>query len=1342
MDNGGVPYADMFSAGLDDARLRELLAGTRVTSAQLNKEELSMRLGLLCRVSIPQPLLDALCASIAAEYGLQKVTAGVELEKPPVPEPTILQPKEKEKKKNGRGKAIYGHRKGIGELSAMETLNAESGKVTVRGRIFAVNSKELPKANAVRLSFDLTDGRGSVRVSKFCREDAEKAAAEKLKTDMWVTVCGLMSYNRFENDVTLEPTYIEEFTPEKREDRAPEKRVELHMHTAMSAMDAIPQPEDVVKRAIAFGHPAVAITDHGVCSGFPKAMSAAKGKIKVLYGVEAYYVNDMDASPILRGKGDKPLDAEYVAFDIETTGLSHRWEHITEIGAVIMRGEEEVARFQTFVNPGKPIPTEIVELTGITDEDVKGAPGEEEAVAAFLDFAGDRPVCAHNALFDMSFIEGVAERIGRDFRPDYVDTLTFARCELPSLKNHKLDTVATALDLADFRHHRASDDAVTCGRVFCSLVKNAREKGAVTYGDLDKVYEKTLRDYAIRHQRPRHLILFAQNKTGLRNLYFLVTRSFLDHFKRFPIMPKSLIQAHREGILIGSACEAGELFQNVKEWVGWRELERLAAFCDYLEIQPICNNLFMLTEKRPAARNEEDLRDFNRRVVELGERMQKPVCATCDAHFLEPEDEIYRHVLLVAQEYEDGDKQLPIFFRTTEEMLEEFDYLGREKAFEVVVTNPNRIADAIEDIRPLPPEGKLYPPIVPNSAEDLKRLVYGRLAELYGEHPDQLIVDRVEKEMVPILERGYDVMYMIAQKLVADSLAHGYLVGSRGSVGSSLVAFLSGITEVNSLPPHYRCPKCKHTDFESGRDVGCGVDMPDAVCPVCGTKYVKDGFNIAFETFLGYGGTKVPDIDLNFSGEYQANAHKYTVELFGQDHVFRAGTIGTLAEKTAYGYAKKYLERTGRTVSKAEEARLAAGCVGVRRTTGQHPGGLVVVPQNMEIYDFCPAQFPGTDTDANSITTHFEYHSMESNLLKLDELGHDDPTMIRMLEDLTGLNARELPLDDPETMSIFHSQEALGLPQDDPILGTVGTIGIPEFNTHFTRQMLVDVDPQNFEALLRISGFSHGTDVWMGNIRDLVINKVGSINDMVGCRDDIMNYLIARGMEPKLAFNFMEAVRKGAIHKGKSWPEGVEQEMARLGVPEWYVESCRKIQYLFPRAHAVAYVMMAFRIAWFKVHRPLAFYSAHFYRRSQKDNFSAEIMCGGEEAARAWIRAADARKNAGELSQKDDDYYTTMESVVEFYARGFQFLPVDIYKSDSIKFLPEGERALRVPFLAIPGLGEAAAQSIVDNREKGFLSEEDMLQSCQKLTKGHVEMLRKLGALGGVPETNQLSLFG
>ena len=1339
MDNAGIPYGEMFTLGLDRPELREFLAGARIRRAQLDKDLLTMRLDLLTRSEVPEKELDALCADIAAEYGLKSVTASVEVEKPePVPEPTN---KPKEKAKTGRGKAILGHRKGIGDIAKMCDLNAESGKVTIRGRIFAINNKEIPKANALRMSFDMTDGTGSMRVSRFCREDAEKEAAEKLHVDQWVTVSGIVSYNRFENDATMEPSFIEEYTPVLRTDKAEEKRVELHMHTAMSQMDAIPQPEAVVKKAISFGHKAVAITDHGVCSGFPKAMSAAKGKIKVLYGVECYYINDVDATPIVRGKGEIPLDTEYVAFDIETTGLSHHWEHITEIGAVVMRGEEELSRFQTFVNPGKPIPQEITELTGITNEDVANAPSEKEAVGKFLDFVGERPVCAHNALFDMSFIENVADSMGRVFKPDYVDTLVLARCELPQLKNHKLDTVANALNLADFRHHRASDDAVTCGHILCTLLKSSREKGAETYGDLNRVYAKTLQEYAMKHQRAKHMILFAQNKVGLRNLYFLVTRSFLDYFKRYPIMPKSLIQEHREGILIGMACEAGELFQQVKEWVGWRELERLSEFYDYLEIQPICNNMFMLTEKRPSARNEEELRDFNRRVVELGERIGKPVCATCDAHFLDPEDEIYRHVLLVAQEFEDGDKSLPIYFRTTEEMLQEFSYLGKKKAYEVVVTNTNLIADMIEDISPLPPNGKLYPPIVENSAEDLKRLVYGRLKELYGEHPEQLIIDRVEKEMVPILERGYDVMYMIAQKLVADSLAHGYLVGSRGSVGSSLVAFLSGITEVNSLPPHYRCPKCKHTDFESGKSVGCGVDMPDAVCPVCGTKYVKDGFNIAFETFLGYGGTKVPDIDLNFSGEYQANAHKYTVELFGQDHVFRAGTIGTLAEKTAFGYAKKYLERTGRTVSKAEEARLAAGCVGVRRTTGQHPGGLVVVPQNMEIYDFCPAQFPGTDTDANSITTHFEYHSMESNLLKLDELGHDDPTMIRMLEDMTGLNARELPLDDPETMSIFHSQEALGLPQDDPILGTIGTIGIPEFNTHFTRQMLIDVDPQNFEALLRISGFSHGTDVWMGNIRDLVINKVGSINEMVGCRDDIMNYMIAKGMEPKLAFNFMEAVRKGVIHKGKSWPEGVEDEMARLGVPEWYVESCRKIQYLFPRAHAVAYVMMAFRIAWFKVHQPLAFYSAHFYRRSQKDNFSAEIMCGGEEAARAWIRAADIRKNNGELSQKDDDYYTTMESVVEFNARGFQFLPVDIYKSDSVKFLPEGDHSLRVPFLAIPGLGEAAAESIVENRHKGFISEEDMLQSCPKLTKGHVEMLRKLGALSGVPETNQLSLF-
>ncbi len=1338
MDKAGVPYGDMFTAGLNDPQLRASLVGARVMGAQLNKESFSMNLQLLLRTPMAEKDVERLCGLIAESYGLRRVTVQQKLDRPPEPEKPQM--KADDKPRQGRGKAIYGMRKGIGDITPMVELNPNFGRASVRGRIFAVNNKETRKGGMV-MSFDMTDGSGSIRVSRFCKEDAEKEAAGKLKPGMWVTVCGMVSFNRFENDAVLEPSYIEEFFAEERRDNAKEKRVELHMHTSMSAMDALPQPEAVVKKAMAWGHKAVAITDHGVCSGFPKAMSAAKGKIKVLYGIECYYINDVDASPILRGVGDSPIDGDYVAFDIETTGLDHHRDRITEIGAVIMRDGMELARFQTFVDPGKPIPTEITELTGIRDEDVAGAPCEEDAVRAFIDFVGNRPICAHNALFDMSFIENVAHRMGVDFAPDYINTVEIARCELPKLKNHKLDTVAAALGLAEFRHHRASDDAVTCGGILHQLLLRAKDKGAEHYRDLDVIYKDELQDYARRHQRPKHMIIFAQNKKGLRNLYYLVTRSFLDHFKRNPIMPKSEILEHKEGLIIGAACEAGEMFGLVRDWVSWRELERLGAFYDYFEIQPICNNLFMLNDKRNPVKDEEELRDFNRRIVELGKRTDKPVCATCDAHFIDPEDEIYRHVLLVAQEFEDGDKSTPIYFRTTEEMLEEFSYLGEEEAYRVVVTNTNLVADMIEDISPLPPDGQLYPPIVENSAEDLKSLVYGKLHDLYGDEPEKLITDRVDKELVPILERGYDVMYMIAQKLVADSLAHGYLVGSRGSVGSSLVAFLSGITEVNSLPPHYRCPKCKHTDFESGKNVGCGVDMPDAVCPVCGTKYEKDGFNIAFETFLGYGGTKVPDIDLNFSGEYQANAHKYTVELFGADHVFRAGTIGTLAEKTAFGYVKKYLERTGKVVSHAEEARLAAGCVGVRRTTGQHPGGLVVVPQNMEIYDFCPAQFPGTDTDANSITTHFEYHSMESNLLKLDELGHDDPTMIKMLEDMTGIDAKLLPLDDPETMSIFRSMDALGLSNDDPILGDIGTIGIPEFNTHFTRQMLKDVDPKNFDALLRISGFSHGTDVWIGNIKDLIINKIADINDTVGCRDDIMNYLIAKGMEPKLAFNFMEAVRKGVIHKGKSWPAGVEDEMHRLNVPEWYIESCRKIQYLFPRAHAVAYVMMAFRIAWFKVHEPLAFYSAHFYRRCQKDNFSAEIMTQGEDAARAYIRACDVRRNQNDLTAKDEDYYTTMESVVEFYARGFRFLPVDIYKSDPVKFLPEGEDGLRVPFLAIPGLGEAAAISIAENRENGFISEEDVLASCPKLTKGHMEMLRKLGALRGMAETNQISLF-
>ena len=832
----------------------------------------------------------------------------------------------------------------------------------------------------------------------------------------------------------------------------------------------------------------------------------------------------------------------------------------------------------------------------------------------------------------------------------------------------------------------------------------------------------------IMDRRARHILVFAKNSIGLRNLYRLISDANLKYFKRYPIMPKSEMLRWREGLLIGSACEAGELFQAVMAHKSHAELKRIASFYDFLEIQPLCNNAFML--EKGLAESEDELRSFNRTIVELGEELGKPVVATGDVHFLNPEDEIYRHILLATKQMADADRSLPLYFKTTDEMLAEFSYLGEEKAYEIVVKNPNMIVDWCDQVRPVP--HNLFAPKIENSVEDLKSLVYGKMHRLYGETPPELVQKRVDTEMNDIISCHYDVIYMSAQKLVQNSLEHGYLVGSRGSVGSSIVAFMSGITEVNSFPPHYRCPKCHYTTFEVPDDCACGADLPDAVCPQCGAPLDKDGFNIPFETFLGFGGDKVPDIDLNFSGEYQARAHAYCVEMFGKTHVFRAGTIGTVAEKTAYGYAKKYLSERNMTVSKAEENRLAAGCVGIKRTTGQHPGGLVVIPQENEIWDFCPVQHPADDKDSEWITTHFEYHSMEENLLKLDMLGHDDPTMIRMLEDLTGVDAQKIPLDDKQTMSIFTSSKVLGF-EDDPVLGPVGSCGIPEFGTSFTRGMLQETQPTHFDTLIRLSGFSHGTDVWLGNARDLILSKTASVNDAIGCRDDIMLYLIKCGMPEKRSFKIMEAVRKG-----RGLPEGAEEEMKAAGVPDWYIGSCKKIKYLFPKAHATAYVMMAFRIAWFKVHKPLAFYAAYFYRRSQKDGFDAAMMCHGIETVRENMTAIKAKEDA---TAKDDDLFTTLELCYEFYLRGFRFAPIDLYKSHATRFQLEDGKLLP-PFVAISGLGETAAWDIMDGREgKSFLSIEEFSAACPKVSKTHIEELKAAGAFGDMPETSQITLF-
>ena len=955
----------------------------------------------------------------------------------------------------------------------------------------------------------------------------------------------------------------------------------------------------------------------------------------------------------------------------------------------------------------------------------------EDALHAFLAFAGGRPLAAHNAEFDISFIRAGCKKCGIPFEPTYLDSLIFAQNLLPELGKYKLDIVADHLQLPQFNHHRASDDAVPVAQMLAKFFVMLEERGVTRLQQINDEMTK-LRPLGVKRNRfPKHIILIAKNKVGLKNLYQLISASNLKYFKRVPIIPKSELVAHREGLIIGSACEAGELFRAIVDHKDWNELKRIASFYDYLEIQPLGNNRFMVRDG--TVRDDEDLKDFNRTVVKLGEELGKPVCATGDVHFLDPEDEVYRHILLASKKFADANEPVPLYFRTTDEMLKEFDYLGKEKAYEVVVTNTRAIAEQVEDIELLP-KGKLFPPRLENSEEDLNRMVWGKAHELYGDDLPQLIVDRLNVELGSILGK-YDVVYMSAQKLVQRSLECGYLVGSRGSVGSSLVAYMAGITEVNALPPHYRCPKCRNVEFHAG-EYGCGADMPDKMCPVCGTKYAKDGFDIPFETFLGYGGGKVPDIDLNFSGEYQARAHAHAVEMFGKTQVFRAGTIGTLAEKTAYGFVKKYLEENGIAAGNAEIDRLTAGCVGVRRTTGQHPGGLVVVPDDMDIEDFCPVQHPADDPDSDTITTHFEYHCMEDNLLKLDMLGHDDPTMIRMLENLTGVNARAIPLDDPDTMSIFISSKVLGY-ENDEVLGPTGAVAIPEFNTRFTRQMLVDTQPKDFNTLLRLSGFSHGTDVWLGNAKDLIVSGTASVLETVGCRDDIMLYLISMGLDPKMSFKIMEAVRKGKVKGGKAgdWPMWVE-EMRKHDVPEWYIESLAKIGYLFPKAHAVAYVMMAFRIAWFKVHEPLAFYATFFSIRAKA--FDAAECCKDADALRRRIREIENNKDATAVEQ---DLMTTLEVCYEFCLRGFHFEPIDIYRSDATKFVVT-ENGLLPPFTSVRGLGETAALDTVEKRKgKDFTSVEEFSLCCNKLSQTHIDQLRALGAFAGLPETSQLTLF-
>ena len=1219
--------------------------------------------------------------------------------------------------------------------------------VTIQGEVFFTDNKDIHSKKTgkdyVKIAFDMTDRTNSVRVSKFLAADKAGDTASKIKKGLYCTVQGKMVYDTFAKEMVLEPTgIVKAKKPERRDTYEGMKRVELHLHTNMSAMDGMSSTASLLCRAAKWGHRAMAITDHGVAQAFPEALHAQEGKqkdtigdMKIIYGIEAYYINDENSISVVRGRSAEPLDGTFIVFDLETTGLNPASEEITEIAAVRVVEGEIRDSFQTYVNPHKPIPAEITELTGISDETVADAPDLDKAVPEFLAWAGEGqyPLVAHNAGFDMGFLRTACQRLGIEREFTSIDTLEMSRLMLPHMHKFKLNILAKELQVGPFEHHRASEDAAVLGRIYVKLLKRLKEEmHAVTTADINPVLAATTdRKNKLKNLPRYHFIILVKNQAGLRNLYQLISKSFLEYYNKRPIMPRSELIRHREGLIFGSACEAGEVFRALTKGEPWEEIKRLASFYDYLEIQPIGNNNFMIA--KGMAKDEEQLRDWNRDILRLADELGKPCCATGDVHFLEPEDEAFRRILMAGQGFSDADNQAPLYFKSTDEMLKEFSYLGEDRAYEVVVKNTNRIADMCDVIRPVPREN--YPPHIDGCEDDLRNMCYEKAKRIYGDPLPEPVQARLDRELGSIIGNGYAVMYIIAQKLVTKSLADGYLVGSRGSVGSSLAAFMSDITEVNSLAPHYLCPDDKYLEWHE--EYSCGVDLPDKICPKCGKPLTKQGFNIPFETFLGFEGDKVPDIDLNFAGEYQSRIHWYTGEIFGHDHVFRAGTIGTVAEKTAFGYVKKYMEERGIECSRAEENRLAAGCTGVRRTSGQHPGGVVVVPKEIEIYDVCPIQHPADDPDSDIITTHFEYHSIDANLLKLDELGHDDPTIIKHLENLTGVNAQEIPLDDPETMSLFHSCKALKYkgenPDTDPILGDLGCVAVPEFGTKFVRGMVKETHPSTFAELVSISGLSHGTDVWLGNAAELVRKGI-PLSGCICCRDDIMNYLILQGVKPKLSFKTMESVRKG-----KGLTEEMEAAMNEQHVPEWYIDSCKKIKYMFPKAHAVAYVMMAFRIAWFKVHRPLAFYSAYFSIRAK--GFDASCMIKGDKVCLDKMTELRGKERDKTISAAEKDMMTTLEVCHEFYRRGFTFEPMDVYKSDATRFLVT-ETGLIPPFTSMPGIGEQAALSIVEERKNGkFLSAEELIVRCPKASKAVVELLEQIGALGSMPKTTQMTLF-
>ena len=1222
-----------------------------------------------------------------------------------------------------------------GETMEIHEIAGEIGEVVLRGKIIRVEKREL-RSGSKMMIFDLTDFTDSITIKMFLREDQEADADEAIKQGKFIKLKGITTIDRFDGELTVGSITgikkCEDFTT-RRVDNAPVKRVELHCHTKMSDMDGVSEVKDIIKRAKQWGMPALAVTDHGCVQAFPDASHALdKGDaFKVLYGVEGYLVDDM--KEIVENSENQSLDGAFVVFDIETTGFSPVKNKIIEIGAVRVENGVITDRMDEFVDPEVPIPFEIERLTGINDAMVMGAETIGPVLGRFLEFCRGAVLVAHNASFDVGFISHNASVLEYEFHPTVMDTVALARVLLPNLNRYKLDSVAKALNVSLENHHRAVDDAEATAGIFLKFVEMLKKQhGMETLDDLN-VFNQA-EDSAIMKMPTYHVIILAKNDLGRVNLYRLVSWSHVRFFSRRPRIPKSLLNQYREGLIIGSACEAGELYQAILRGGTDAELQRLVRFYDYLEIQPLGNDMFMLRDEKSTVKTVEDLKEINRKIVRLGEQCGKPVCATCDVHFLDPEDEIYRRILMAGMGFKDSDEQAPLYLRTTEEMLAEFDYLGSDLAYEVVVANTRKIADMCEPIAPVRPDK--CPPVIENSDETLRNICYNRAHEMYGENLPKIVTDRLERELTSIISNGFAVMYIIAQKLVWKSNEDGYLVGSRGSVGSSFVATMSGITEVNPLSPHYYCTNCHYYDFDSEEvkkySGMAGCDMPDKLCPVCGHPLTKDGFDIPFETFLGFKGDKEPDIDLNFSGEYQSRAHDYTEVIFGKGQTFRAGTIGTLADKTAFGYVKNYFEEHGERKRNCEINRIVQGCVGVRRTTGQHPGGIVVLPLGEMIYSFTPVQHPANDMTTKTITTHFDYHSIDHNLLKLDILGHDDPTMIRMLQDLIGLDpVKDIPLDCREVMSLFQDTSALGITPEDIGGCKLGALGVPEFGTDFAMQMLLDTKPKYFSDLVRIAGLAHGTDVWLGNAQTLIQEGKATIQTAICTRDDIMVYLIQQGLEEGTAFTIMESVRKG---KGLK-PEW-EEEMSAHGVPDWYIWSCKKIKYMFPKAHAAAYVMMAWRIAYCKVFYPLAYYASFFSIRASA--FSYEIMCLGREKLESHL--ADYKRRSDSLSKKEQDTLRDMRIVQEMYARGFDFLPMDIYKARARHFQVMGNK-LMPSINSIDGLGEKAADSIEEAAKDGpFLSKEDF-RNRTRVSKTICDLMGELGILKDLPETNQLSLF-